>query len=100
MTESANNYIPQQIKELKDTLKTLEKRVATIEISREKTEFQYGEIMKALDKLNDTTIPGLLKQIEELKSKPVKRYDQAISGILGAIFGAIGAFIASKFLGK
>lgn len=93
-----SNYIPQQLKDLKDTVKSLEERVSTIEMSREKTEFQYGEIMKALDKLNDKTIPDLLKQVEELKSKPVKRYDQAMSGILGAIFGAIGAFIASKFL--
>lgn len=92
-------YNSQVLKELKQDMKDLEGRILLIETSRQKTEFQYNEIMKALDKLNNVTIPDLMRQVDELRNKPVKRYDQAITGILGAIFGAIGTIIANKILG-
>ena len=98
--ENANNdYNKQVLKELKQDLKELEGRILLIETSRQKTEFQYNEIMKALDKLNNITIPDLMKQVDELRNKPVKRYDQVITAIIGAIVGAIGSFIVSKFVG-
>ncbi len=93
------DYNNQVIKDLKADVKELEGRILLIETSRQKTEFQYNEIMKSLNKLNNHTIPDLMKQIEDLRNKPAKRYDQAVSGILGAIFGAIGAYIVNKFLG-
>lgn len=79
-------------------LTDLEKRTLSMERSKEKTDFQYEQIMETLNKLNNVTIPNLTAQIEELKNKPAKRYDQAITSILGALFGAIGGYIASLFL--
>ena len=97
--ESKPDFNEQQIKEIKEDIKDLQKRMLKIEASREKTEFQYDEIMKALNKLNEDTIPNLMNEITELKNKPAKRYEQVVTGILGAIAGAAGTFIASKFLG-
>ena len=53
--------------------------------------------MQTLKTLNEKTIPNLTAQIEELKNKPAKRYDQAVTGILGALFGAAGTMIANMF---
>ena len=83
---------------LKKQLDDHEKRIKDVETSKQKTDFQYEQIMEALQKINDKTIPSLIKEIEELKNKPVKRYDQAISAVIGAIFGAIGTGIASYFI--
>ena len=97
--ENKADYNEQLIKDLKKDVKELEGRILLIETSRQKTEYQYNEIIKALDKLNNHTIPDLMRQVDELRNKPAKRYDQAITGILGAIFGAIGTIIANKFIG-
>lgn len=97
--ETKSDYNEQLIQDLKKDLKELEGRILLIETSRQKTEFQYNEIMKSLDKLTNVTIPNLMNEVNELKNKPVKRYDQAVSGIIGAIFGAVGSLIASRFLG-
>lgn len=78
----------------------LDKRVKAIELSKQKTDYQYEQIMDSLKTLNEKTIPKLTAQIEELKNKPVKRYDQAVSSVLGAIFGAAGAWLASKMFGN
>ena len=86
------------VEELKVTLKEQDDRIKQIEMSKEKTEFQYEQIMQSLKTLNDKTIPNLTAQIEELKNKPVKRYDQVITAFLGAIVGAVGSFIASLFI--
>ena len=86
------------VEELKVNLKEQDDRIKQIEMSKEKTEFQYEQIMQSLKTLNDKTIPNLTAQIEELKNKPVKRYDQVITAFLGAIVGAIGSFIASLFI--
>lgn len=91
------NYDEKVMKELKQDIKDLEKRVLAIETSREKTDYQYEQIMKAIDELNNKTIPNLMQEINELKNKPAKRYDSFISGILGAMAGAIGASIVNIF---
>ena len=57
----------EQLKELKEQNKEYEKRLTAIETSREKTEFQYEQIMKAIDKLNEVTIPNLMKELENIK---------------------------------
>lgn len=87
-----------EITSLQTNINDHEKRILEIERSKEKTDYQYEQIIKTLDTLNKITIPNLTKEIVELKNKPVKRYDQAITGILGAIFGAIGTFIAQTML--
>ena len=84
---------------MKKDLEDHEKRLLTIEKSQEKTDFQYEEIMKTLNKLNDVTIPSLTAQIEELKNKPVKRYDQIITSLIAGIVGAIIGFISNRIIG-
>jgi predicted nuclease with TOPRIM domain len=88
--------LKEQIKELKEENKDLTKRVSKVEQSREKTEYQFQEIMKALDDLNRITIPKLTKDLEEIKNKPVKRYDAVITTIITAITSAIISFIVSN----
>lgn len=87
-----------EITNLKQNLSDHEKRIKEVETSKQKTDFQYEQIMEALQKINDKTIPNLIKEVEELKNKPVKRYDQAISAIVGAVFGGVGTAIASYFI--
>ena len=86
------------VKELKDTTKNQEKRIVELEASNSITDLRFAQIMEALKKLNDTAIPYLTKEFEELKNKPGKRYEQIIAGILGALCGAIGGVIAKMFL--
>lgn len=83
--------------EIKKELNEQDLRIKEMELSKQKTEYQYEQIMETLKTLNEKTIPNLTAQIEELKNKPAKRYDQAVSGIIGAIFGAVGANIVSIF---
>lgn len=89
-----------EFNELKMITNEQEKRIAQLELNNAKTDIQYEQIMKILNKLNEKTIPDLIAQIEELKNKPIKRYDQAITGILGAIAGAVGGAIAGIFFKK
>ena len=101
LEQGLKNYKEQtdnEISELKNEVNKLDTRIKEMEMSKQKTEYQYEQIMETLKILNEKTIPNLTAQIEELKNKPAKRYDQAITGILGAIFGAVGAFIAGLFL--
>lgn len=92
--------VESEIADLKKTNRYLDNRLKEMEMSKQKTEYQYEQIIETLKTLNEKTIPNLTAQIEELKNKPVKRYDQAVSGLLGAIFGSIGTFIASLFINK
>jgi len=96
--ESYKEITDKTITELKRNLDEYEKRLLAMEKSKEKTDFQYEQIMDTLKKLNEVTIPNLTAQIEELKNKPAKRYDQVVTGIIGAIVGAIGGAIANTFI--
>lgn len=87
-----------QMLDLKQITQSQEKRIVELEAINRTTDLRFEQIMNTLKKLNDETIPDLIQQVEELKNKPVKRYDQAISGIIGAIFGAVGCAIASIFI--
>lgn len=103
LQESFKNHkehCEEQVELLRKDIYNIDKRVKDMEMSKQKTEYQYEQIMQTLNTLNEKTIPNLISQIEELKNKPVKRYDQAISGIIGAIFGAIGTFIVNLLLNK
>lgn len=76
-----------------------EKRIVELEKKNSKTDYQYEQIIKMLDKLNDETIPNLVKQIESIKNKPAERYNLIITTLISSIIGAIvGYFI--KFFQK
>lgn len=93
-------FLQKEVNELKDENKELEKRIIKIETSREKTEFQYEEIMKALNKLNDITIPNLMKEVESIKNKPAKRWETGINALISAIVAALVGFGVSKLGGN
>ena len=85
--------------ELKKQIEDHEKRLKEVETSKQKTDFQYEQIMEALQKINDKTIPNLIKEIEELKNKPVKRYDQLITIGISTVVGGILGFIINIIFG-
>lgn len=87
--------LKEQLSDLKDENRELNKRIAKVEQSREKTEYQYDQIMKAIDDLNNNTIPGLVLQIDELKDKPGKRYEHIITTLITTITGTIIGFISA-----
>jgi len=92
--------LKETLQELKEEHKELEKRVAKVETSREKTEFQYQEIIKSLDKLNEVTIPNLMRELESLKNKPAKRWETGVNALISAIVAGSIAFISTKIGGK
>lgn len=87
-----------KLNKLESLIEEQEKRMKDMELYKEITEYQYSQIMESLKTLNEKTIPDLTAQIQELKNKPVKRYEQVVTGILGAIAGSLGTFIASLFI--
>ena len=93
-------FLKEQIEEVKKENKELSKRITKIEASREKTEFQYEEIMKALNKLNDVTIPNLMKEVESIKNKPAKRWETGINALISAVVAALVGFGVSKLGGN
>lgn len=74
----------------------LQERVGKLEAKGEKTDYQYEQIMKTLDKLNEQTIPELSKEIQALKQKPAERYNAVVTSIISTVVGAIIGFICSK----
>ena len=77
-----------------------EKRISELEKRSEKTDFQYEQIMKMLDKLTEVTIPELSKEIQMLKNKPAERYNTVVIAIISGVVGAIISFISTKILNK
>lgn len=77
----------EKLHNIEKTLTDLNKRVKEMEMSKQKTEYQYEQIMESLKKLNDDTIPNLTKQIQELKNKPAERYNVIITSIISAFIG-------------
>lgn len=74
----------------------IQERVNDLEAKGEKTDFQYDQIMKMLDKLTEQTIPELSREIQALKSRPVERYNTVVTSIISTVVGAIVGFIVSK----
>lgn len=85
---------------LEKVVTALQDKVIKLETKSEKTDFQYEQIMNTLTKLTDTTIPNLSKEIQSLKEKPAKRYDNMVSTVINTIIGAIVGFIAAKIFNK
>lgn len=101
LEQSFKNYkeiTDKQSEELKRVTQEQEKRIIQLEMNNTKTDLQYEQIMRTLNKLNEETIPNLTVQLEELKNKPAKRYDQIIGSVLGGIFGAVGGVIAGLII--
>lgn len=88
------------IKEIKTEIKELTKRITILENSQTKTDFQYEQIMEMLKIINEKTIPNLITDIEELKHKPAKRYEQVVTGILSGVVGIIIGIVSNLFLNK
>jgi alanyl-tRNA synthetase len=91
--KSYKEVTDRQIAELVRKTEEQEKRITQLEMNNTKTDLQYEQIMQSLKTLNEKTIPNLTAQVEELKNKPVKRYESIVGSILGAIFGAVGGAI-------
>lgn len=89
-------FMEEQIKELKEQNKDFEKRLTSIETSREKTEYQYEQIMDAIKKLNEVTLPNILAELESIKNRPAKRWDNVINA---AIAGIVAIIVSLLFKG-
>lgn len=74
----------------------LQDRVGNLEAKSEKTDFQYEQIMKMLDKLTEQTIPELSREIQALKNKPVERYNTIVGAIISAIVGRCNWFYSKQ----
>ena len=85
--------LKEQVGELREQNKDFEKRITAIETSRQKTEFQYEQIMRALNKLNDVTIPNLVKDLETLKNKPAKKWETAINAVIAGVVAVVVSMI-------
>lgn len=88
----------EKLHNIEKQIQELDKRVKDMELSKEKTEYQYEQIMDTLNKLNEHTIPNLTKQIQELKNKPLERYYLIITTIIGTIVGAVVTFIVNNLI--
>lgn len=89
-----------EINELRRITQEQDKRITQLELNNTKIDLQYEQIMVILNKLNERTVPNLIEQIEGLKNRPAKRYEQAVSSLIGAIFGAVGGVIVSLLFNK
>lgn len=85
-----------KVDRLEEETAKIQERVNQLETKGEKTDFQYDQIMKMLDKLNEQTIPELSREIQAIKSKPAERYNQVVMTIITTGVGAIIGFIFSK----
>lgn len=74
----------------------LQERVGKLEAKSEKTDFQYEQIMKMLDKLTEQTIPELSKEIQALKNKPAERYNTIVTTIITTLIGGVVGFFISR----
>ena len=80
--------------------KEQEKRISSIERENAETTFQYKSIMEKLNKLIETTIPGLSAEIQTIKEKPSKRLDVIFASLIGTGIGVVGTIITSLILNK
>lgn len=85
-----------KIDKMEIVLAKMQDRVLDLEAKGEKTDFQYEQIMKMLDKLTEQTIPELSREIQALKSRPVERYNSVVTSIISTGIGAVVGFIFSK----
>lgn len=87
-----------KIDRLEKIIEKQEERIRALEQSNEKTDLQFAQIMKTLDKLNDITIPQLTAEIQAIKDKPAQRYNTIVVAVITSVVGGIIGFIASNIL--
>lgn len=91
----------QQIKDRVSKLERLteaqETRIIELEKRNDKTDYQYEQIIKTLDKLINTTIPDLTKEIQAIKNKPAERYNTITTFVITTIIGAIIGYAIKLF---
>ena len=90
--------IKDKIVKLENITDEQEKRIQALETSNAKTDLQFEQIMKTLDKLNEVTIPQLTAEIQAIKDKPAQRYNSIVAAIITAAIGGIIGFFISKVL--
>lgn len=78
--------------------KEQEKRISQLEMNNTKTDLQYEQIMRTLNKLVEQTIPELSTEIQKIKDKPSKRLDTLIAAAIGTGIGIIGTIITNLLL--
>lgn len=89
--ENEKKHSSEVRKEIYDRLRELEKE-------RVRTDERYKNISKDLEELKSQQ-SAILNEIKELTNKPAKRWDTALSGLIGSVIGAIVAFVSQKLFG-
>lgn len=51
------------------------------------------QVMAESLKQTNGKVDGLVKDMEELKEKPTKRWESVVTGIIGAVVGAVMAYL-------
>lgn len=91
--------LAEQVKDLKEENKDFEKRLTELETKKEKTDFQYEQIMEEIKKLNEKTIPKVLEEIEKIKNKPAKKWETITNTLITTIVAAVVSFVVTKIGG-
>lgn len=81
-----------------DARKDIYERLRKIETEIVRTDERYKSISEDLRELKHQQAVVLAK-IEELSAKPAKRWDTAITGLVGSGIGAVVAFASQKLFG-
>lgn len=87
-----------KIDKLEHITEKQEERIQALEKNNAKTDFQFEQIMKILDKLNNVTIPQLTAEIQAIKDKPAERYNTIVVAVVTSVVGGIVGFIVSNLL--
>lgn len=85
-----------KIDKLEHITEKQEERIQALEKNNAKTDFQFEQIMKTLDKLNNVTIPQLTAEIQAIKDKPAQRYNTIVVAVITSVVGGIVGFLVSN----
>lgn len=82
-----------------DARKEIYNRLRSLETQVARTDERYISISKDLDELKRQQAV-VLSKIEDLSAKPAKRWDNAISTLIGTAIGAIVTFASTRLFGR
>lgn len=83
-----NNYLLNRMTALEKSNEKLSNRITEIEKDKSLEKYQFEQIMKTLEELKE--------DVNELKDKPSKRWDIAITAIITSTIG----LVLTLFLGR